>query len=69
MGYEKCGRPEQYPYDKLLDGKPHIVKASKNQIDSIRQGAKRRGLKFSRRKVDAERYEILARVEGDRLPA
>lgn len=68
MGYENCGSVEQYPYDKLFDGKPHIIAAdSVNPVRTLRIGAKRRGLRFFQLKIGPRQYMILARVEDDRL--
>lgn len=72
MGYENCGRREQYPYDKLFDGKPHIIRASYGTVRTLRYGAARRGLKFTEHSLGDGRYEIMAagaaRVEDSRLP-
>jgi hypothetical protein len=63
VGYENCGRREKYPYDQLLDGQPHIVRAPGGELTlrALRYGAARRGMWLSTRKVAPERYEIIAR--------
>lgn len=61
MGYENCGRHEEYPYDQLLDGQPHIIKVTtEHQLRAIRYGAARRGLAFRQQKICAGQYKILA---------
>ena len=73
MGYEKCGRPEKYPYEALFDGKPHIILVTdEGPLRAMRYGAERRGLRFTQRRISVSHYEIMAikaaRVEGSRLP-
>ncbi len=61
VGYENCGAAERYPYDQLFDGRPHLIRADgENSLRALRYGAKRRGMRFTQKKVGEDRYEITA---------
>ncbi len=65
MGYENCGARERYPYDQLLDGQPHVIRArSEGTVRALRYGARRRGLRLRQRKIGEEHYEITAVPAG-----
>lgn len=64
MGYENCGRREQYPYDQLLDGKPHVIRGDESVIRALRYGAARRSWRMRARRLSLDKWKITAQKVG-----
>ena len=66
----RTGRPEKYPYDRLFDGRPHVLLESDAiLVRTLRYAARRRGLRLEQQKLRDGRYVVTVHAgNGTRAP-